>query len=115
MSLDIGNRSRPDGPLHYRYDHSADRRVAVLPATCKRRVHSLADFGYRAIESNGVLSVSCNACSAIPNPDHAWRLTMTPPAPRAAELDDAPYVEIKPVFIERPVSRSTTHPHRAPS
>lgn len=104
MSLDIGNRSRPDGPLHYRYDHSADRRVAVLPATCKRRVHSLADVGYRAIESNGVLRVSCNACVAMPNPDHAWRLTMAAPPPGAAELDDAPYADFKPAFIERPTT-----------
>lgn len=61
--------------------------------------------GYRAASPGGLLRVSCAACAAVPLPDHAWRLTTTPPAPAAAEVDDAPYADVVPRFVERPVDR----------
>lgn len=65
----MGKGWRPDGPAQYRHDPATER-------------------------SDGVLVVSCAACSAIPNPDHSWYLTTTAPTPAAAELDDTAYADI---------------------
>jgi hypothetical protein len=87
--------------VRYRRD-AGGRRIGLLPARCKRGLHDLATVGYRAAEHEGVLRVSCTACANQPHPDHAWRLTTSPPTPDAAELDDRPYADLTPQFIERP-------------
>lgn len=108
MTLDVGKGWRPDGPAQYRHDPTTGRRVGVLPATCKRGTHSLHEVGYRATErGDGVLVVSCAACSAIPDPDHSWYLTTTAPTPAAAELDDTAYADIEPRFVERRLTPTT--------
>lgn len=98
MTTQIGQNWRPDGHVRYRTD-SVGARVAVLPRTCKRRLHDLA-VAYQAIEVDGELRVTCLACSKAPRPDHTWHLITTPPLPDRAELDDGPYADIEPVLGE---------------
>ena len=88
-SWHVGGEARPDGPVHYRVDGTG-WRVGILPATCKRGLHSLHQAGYRAAEKDGELRVTCQACAAEPHPDHSWRLSTTEPRPEAAELDELP-------------------------
>lgn len=74
------------------------------PATCKRGLHSLAETGYSHTDNDeNVLRIIYR--SAWPNriPDHTWRLSATPPAPAAAELDDSVYCDIEPQFQARPI------------
>lgn len=106
MTTDIGMRWRPDGPVRYRFDAATGRRIGILPATCKRGAHSLADVGYTATVRGGHLVVRCSACADIPKPDHSWTLTTTEPPPDSAELDDRPYVGIDPCFVARPAQRT---------
>lgn len=106
MSLDVGTKWRPDGPVRYRYDVVTGKRIGIMPATCKRGVHSLAEVGYEATERDGRLVIRCKACAAIPKPDHSWHLTSTAPTPSSAELADGPYVGIDPHFVARPVART---------
>ncbi|UVS80613.1 hypothetical protein [Actinokineospora sp. UTMC 2448] len=81
----------PDGEVRYHRD-SIGARVGVLPATCKVGIHSVSKTGYRAIERNGVLYLSCTACSEDLDPDHFWALRTDGPSPSRIELDDAPYL-----------------------
>ncbi len=85
------------GNLVYRLDQVGER-VGVIPATCRRGLHSLAVTGYRAyVPDDEILRVSCTACNteAPPHWDQWW-LRTTAPAPDRAELDDAPYRDLFP-------------------
>ncbi|MFI6100809.1 hypothetical protein ACIA8G_35115 [Lentzea sp. NPDC051213] len=105
----IGAGSRPDGVVRYRTDRDGTR-VGVLPARCKRQLHSLHEAGYKAVAEGGELRVTCTACWDEPNPDHSWHLTLTKPTPARAELDDAPYAGITPHFQQTPVPARTEPP-----
>lgn len=94
MHAGIGATWRPDGDVVYRTG-SCGERVGVLPARCRRNAHDLHREGYRAIEQDGVLRVSCSACSAERRADHAWALQTRGRQPDRAELDDTPYREIR--------------------
>lgn len=85
--------------MRYRTDPITGDRVGLIPATCKRTVHSLSRTGYQAREVDGLLRVACIACAQIPSPDYAWVLTTSGPRPVRAELDDDPYTDITPHFI----------------
>ncbi|MGW5054770.1 hypothetical protein [Actinokineospora sp. NPDC004072] len=81
----------PDGPLHYRRD-GLGARIGVLPATCKVGVHPVGRTGYRAVERNGIVYLSCTACAEDLDPDHFWALRATGQTPTRVELDDTPYL-----------------------
>lgn len=104
-----GNTWRPDGRVRYRTDHATGERVGILPATCKRGRHTFVGGQYEATVSrpNGleVLRVACLGCRAENDPDYAWLLTLEGPTPARAELDDRPYSDIEPRFMQRPVGR----------
>lgn len=102
---------RPDATVHYQTDGTG-ARVGLIPATCKLRIHSLHVVGYTATESGGTLRVSCNACTAKPDPDHSWVLRTQPPTPDRAELDDSPYRTISPRLIAQRV-RVQNYSHTA--
>lgn len=103
MKYGIGFGSRPDGPVRYRIDGTTGRRIGILPATCKRGKHALHLMGYEASERDGELRLACLSCQADRDPDYAWRLTTTPPAPDAAELDDRPYAGVDPHFQQNSI------------
>lgn len=86
----------PDGNVHYRRD-GFGARVATLPATCKVGVHSLRKAGFEAIESGGVLYLSCAGCGWAPDVDHFWALRTRQPKPERFELDDTPYLTVSPL------------------
>lgn len=79
----------------------------MLPASCKRGKHSLAEVGYKATVQDAVLNLSCQACAAEPHPDHFWVLGLEGDPPARAELDDEPYRGVTPRFIVKPVAAST--------
>lgn len=101
----VGQAMRLDGAVHYRVD-PLGRRVGVLPATCKRGLHSLAKTGYSHAlnDEQQTLRITCPVCMAEGHPDHTWRLTTTPPLPASAELDDGAYRGIEPQFQARPTT-----------
>lgn len=109
----VGANSRADGDVRYRVTEHGSR-VGILPATCKRRLHSLAVTGYSHVVSDEeqLLRLTCPACLAEPHPDHTWRLRMMPPPPDAAELDDDAYRDVVPQFQAVPVAGAG--PRRAP-
>ncbi len=88
-----------DGAVHYRRD-GIQRLVGVLPATCRSGAHVLHIAGYKAIETEGLVTVPCNACAEAGSTG-AWRLT-TGLRPDYAELDDTPYVAL----LRRAVNRA---------
>lgn len=98
----VGGRWRPDGDVRYRYD-SNQQLVGILPARCKRRLHSLHVVGYTALERSDYpdyvpyLVITCHECTG---PDNAWTLVRTKSrSPDRAELDDEPYRDVVPHFI----------------
>jgi hypothetical protein len=103
MQPGVGGRWRPDGAVHYRRDGSG-QRVGMIPATCKRGLHNLAQGGYRTRVADGdgtLLKVMCTACSAAHDPDYAWSLTIAGAPPDRVEMDDEPYQDVKAFFVVR--------------
>jgi hypothetical protein len=100
--------SARDGVLHYRHDSVTGQRIAVLPATCRRGVDSLARVGYRAQHvpsSHGraaYLRLTCKGCEADRTPEYCWTLATTDPAPARAEFDNTPYLDRPMFYGERP-------------
>jgi hypothetical protein len=76
--------------------------VVVLPATCKRGRHMLAATGFRAVEQDGELHISCIACGEGYAAAY-WRLSTKGPSAGRAELDDEPYVDVR---VRRGLGRS---------
>lgn len=107
----VGANARADGDVRYRVAHGV--RIGILPATCKRGLHSLARCGYihSVDDTQNLLRITCLVCCAEPHPDHTWRLRMVPPAPAAAELDDSFYRDVVPQFQAREIPASATR-HR---
>lgn len=105
LGMDWRGRSgaaRADTNMVYRLDGGV--RVGVLPATCKRRLHSLHTTGYTATvvdDDSDVLHVSCDVCKTQPHPDHFWRLALDGGAlsPAWCELDDEPYQDVEPHYV----------------
>ena len=116
----VGTNSRVDGDVQYRVTEHGTR-VGILPATCKRGLHSLAETGYSHTDSDkeNLLHITCPMCLAEPHPDHTWRLRTTPPAPAAAELDDSAYSDVEPQFQAPPIPHQSRivrpTPRRGPS
>lgn len=91
--MDARTHSTADGSLRYRSD-GLGGRVAVLPATCRRGLHSLATTGFRALAHSEELELLCVACIAGGEPAGKWNLTCRGQLPERAELDDAPYANL---------------------
>lgn len=81
-----GSRWRPDGPVRYRTDSTAGVRIGILPATCKRGLHSLTDSRYQATVVDDLLRVACVACEEQHDPDYCWTLTLSDPHLRVPSL-----------------------------
>lgn len=108
----IGDGVRADGLVRYRIDRDG-ARIGVLPATCKRGLHTLVE-NYTASAESGTLRVTCETCANAPHPDHSWRLELSGEPPERAELDDTAYVDIEPVFQVRPVTQPGQRPRTTP-
>lgn len=91
--MDARIHSTADGSLRYRSD-GLGGRVAVLPATCHRGLHSLANTGYRAWAHAEEVELECTACATAGEPAGSWHLTSHGQLPERAELDDAPYADL---------------------
>lgn len=90
-----GSKIRRDGYVAYRV--AADgAQVVVLPEQCRSGAHALGEVGYRAIESAGVLYVSCSAChgSAPEGSERCWALSTAWRHAARAELDQHPYAAL---------------------
>nr|WP_083472537.1 hypothetical protein [Kibdelosporangium phytohabitans] len=98
----VGSKWRPHGDVVYRTDNLG-ARVGVLPATCFSGEHSLHVVGYRALELESYLKITCLACDdkTSPRADYYWALYTTPPRPDRAELDDAPYKDLTEQIAQR--------------
>jgi hypothetical protein len=92
MDRQLLEPSQMDGKLTYRFD-TTGRRVALLPARCKRGRHTLGHSQFRAVVRDGEAHISCLAC-ATDTSDHFWRLAATAPAADRAELSEELYVEL---------------------
>jgi hypothetical protein len=96
-----GSGWRPDGPVMYRTDPLTGELVGIIPATCKRGLHSHHKLGYRAREdADGYLIVECTFCVDAHLADGYWTLVLDGPRPVRAELDDGPYGKHEPHFVE---------------
>jgi hypothetical protein len=86
---------RTDASLVYRYDRLGDC-VGVIPATCRRGIHSLWTVGYDWMRDINILKLSCRGCSEGHRPawDSAWSLLLTRPDPERVEMDDGPYISV---------------------
>ncbi len=93
-----------DGTLFYRADGYGGV-LAVLPATCRRRLHQVGVTGYRATEGSGVVRIRCNACAAQTTAGSTWVLRTTGTVANRAELDDVPYLALLAERVARPVPR----------
>jgi len=93
LSSGVGATWQPHGWAAFR-TNGQGTRVVVLPTRCPSGKHVLTQVGYRATEHERVLHVSCEACTEIPRPDHAWALKTGGSRADAAEFDDAPYAEL---------------------
>lgn len=87
-----GSKIRRDGYVSYRVG-SDGAMVAVLPGRCRSGAHALDEVGYRAVESDGVLYVSCSACHASTpeRGERCWALSTAWRHAARAELDQHPY------------------------
>lgn len=103
---------RPDGHVRYR-TIAHGQRVGIIPRHCKLRRHDLSVTGYTAkvrrgsdqhpAERDDLLVVACTACNRDRNPDYAWTLVLSGPAPARAEMDDGPYADITPHYVQAPI------------
>jgi len=50
-----------------------------------------------------MVQIDCQACLDAKRPDYRWSLTMSGRRPDSAELDDGPYLSVRPQMIEEPV------------
>lgn len=113
-----------DAAIVYRLDEVAHRWIAILPRHCRRGQHDFVECGYIAQErqsqwGNGPdahpeprLVVMCRGCDAGGRPDHSWYLAPTAPAPDSVELDNAPYLDVRLAFGERPADLPQFSPFR---
>ena len=69
--------------MRYRTDDSGDR-IAIIPATCKRRLHTLTD-GYRVTHVDDQVGLGCWSCAEANDPFHSWWLIKTDPEPVRVE------------------------------
>ena len=68
----------------------------MIPATCRRGIHSLWTVGYDWMRDINILKLSCRGCSEGHRPawDSAWSLLLTRPDPERVEMDDGPYINV---------------------
>lgn len=68
--------------------------VVVVPTHCARRLHVLANGGYRICESGRTLQVTCEECVDSGHVEHSWLFLTNGQQASSAEFDDGPYLDL---------------------
>jgi hypothetical protein len=92
-----GSTSGIDETVHphsrARYRTAEHGAVIVVPTRCPSGLHVLTNVGYRLVETEQTLHVSCDACVHA-GIEGGWSFATNGQQAVSAEFDDRPYVEL---------------------